>query len=269
MNMKRFGAGALLVLGMSLATAAQAHRAWMLPSATVLSGDNAWVTVDGAVSNSLFYFEHHPLQLNSLQILSPSGEAVDAQNRARGRYRSTFDVELEEEGTYTLQMHRQGVFAFFKLDGKPTRWWGRADELDQIPAGAQDLRVSEVDRRMQVFVTRGAPTDATFLPSGQGLELVPLTHPNDLVTAEPARFQFLLDGKPAAGLSGVLIRDGIRYRDRVDEIALTTDGGGKVDVTFDEPGMYWLELEAEQPSQVVDGAKRRLSYSATLEVLPL
>ena len=56
------------VLAMSLCAplGAQAHRVWMLPSATVLSGDDVWVTVDAAVSNDLFYFEHFPLQIANL-----------------------------------------------------------------------------------------------------------------------------------------------------------------------------------------------------------
>ena len=48
---------------------AEAHRQWLLPSATVLSGTDAWVTVDGAVSNDLFHFEHFPLQLDGLSVL--------------------------------------------------------------------------------------------------------------------------------------------------------------------------------------------------------
>ncbi|MBV0933112.1 DUF4198 domain-containing protein [Marinobacterium weihaiense] len=269
MNIKRLGACTLLALGIGVATTAQAHRAWMLPSATVLSGDNAWVTVDGAVSNSLFYFEHHPLSLERLEILSPSGEPVEAQNPARGRYRSMFDIELKEEGTYTLQMYRQGAFARYKQAGEFKRWSGPVEQLDQIPVAAEDVRVSEIDSRMQVFVTKGAPSAHNFTPTGQGIELVPITHPNDLVTGEPVRFKFLLDGQPAAGLPLVLIRDGIRYRDQVGEIELTADTNGQVEVTFTEPGMYWLEAELEQPSRLIEGAQRRLGYSATLEVLPL
>src|SRR5690606_27185828 len=53
---------AALALALCLPFHAEAHRVWMLPSATVLSGNEAWVTVDGAVSNDLFYFEHVPLR---------------------------------------------------------------------------------------------------------------------------------------------------------------------------------------------------------------
>lgn len=149
------------------------------------------------------------------------------------------------------------------------RWRGSVDEISQIPAEAEDLRLSEIDSRMQVFVTKGAPTDANFKTSGQGIELVPVTHPNDLFTGEPVEFRFLLDGEPAADLEVTLIRHGIRYRDQVEEIIVKSDAKGQVNLEFSEPGMYWLEVEAERDSKLLEGAKRRLSYSATLEVLPL
>ncbi len=270
MNIKRLSACALLALGLGTAMNAQAHRSWMLPSATVLSGENTWVTVDGAVSNSLFYFEHFPLQLGALKITSPSGAEVEAQNQALGKYRSTFDVELTEDGTYTLEVRRQGVFARYTQNGEPKRWFGKADKMDKrIPKDAEDLQISEVDNRMQVFVTKGAPTETTFKPTGEGLELVPVTHPNDLFTGEPVTFQFLADGQPAGGLEAVLIRGGIRYRDSVEEIKLTTDAEGNLNVTFKEPGMYWLNVSGEQPSTQIEGASKRLGYTATIEVLPL
>jgi len=269
MKLKQLAACSLLALGLGASVEVQAHRAWMLPSATVLSGENAWITVDGAVSNSLFYFEHHPLNLDNLEIISPSGAMVEAQNQAKGKYRSVFDVELAEEGTYILQNRNQGIFGRYKLNGEMKRWRGTADEVSKIPADAEDLRLMEIDSRMQVFVTKGAPSDSTFKTSGQGIELIPVTHPNDLFTGEPVDFRFLVDGEPGAGLEVTLIRDGIRYRDQVGEITLKTDAEGQVELTFDEPGMYWLEVEAEQDSTLLEGAKRRLSYSATLEVLPL
>jgi uncharacterized GH25 family protein len=47
---------ALTVLG------AQAHDLWFKPSSTVLSKSD-WVTVDAAVSNDVFFFNHRPLGL--------------------------------------------------------------------------------------------------------------------------------------------------------------------------------------------------------------
>jgi len=269
MNVKTISTTLALVIGLASAASVHAHRAWMLPSATVLSGENAWVTVDGAVSNSLFYFEHHPLNLDKLEIRSPSGARVEAQNKAGGKYRSMFDAELTEDGTYTFEIHNQGISGSYELDGKRHRWMGSADEVAGIPAAAESLRLNEVDRRMQVFVTKGAPTVDSFSPTGEGLELLPDTHPNDLFSGETTVFRFNLDGKPAEGLAVLLIRDGIRYRDQVEEIRLTTDAEGRVEVVWPEPGMYWLEAETEAPAKQLKNASRRLSYSATLEVLPL
>ena len=50
--------------------ASQAHKAWLLPSATVSTVDQ-WITVDGAVSNDLFYFNHVPLRTDGLVITAP------------------------------------------------------------------------------------------------------------------------------------------------------------------------------------------------------
>jgi hypothetical protein len=96
----------LLAAAMLLPLPATAHRAWMLPSATVLSGENPWVTVDAAISNDLFYFEHMPMPLDGLLITAPDGSRAAAENQARGRYRSTFDFQLKQAGTYRVAVAR-------------------------------------------------------------------------------------------------------------------------------------------------------------------
>ena len=73
---------------------ALAHKAWLQPSQTVIAGTHPWITVDAAVSNDLFYFNHVPLRTEGLVITAPDGSTVDAQNVATGKYRTVFDVEL-------------------------------------------------------------------------------------------------------------------------------------------------------------------------------
>jgi hypothetical protein len=46
-----------------------------------------------------------------------------------------------------------------------------------------------------------------------------VTHPNDLVVGEEATFAFHVDGKPAANVEVVLVPEGKRYRDAVNEIS--------------------------------------------------
>ena len=62
-----------LALVAALPLTASAHKAWLLPSQTVLAGNDPWISVDAAVSNDLFYFNHVPLRLDNLVIIAPDG----------------------------------------------------------------------------------------------------------------------------------------------------------------------------------------------------
>ena len=249
--------------------AAQAHRAWLLPSATVLSGNDLWVTVDAAISNDLFYFEHHPMRLEGLAVTAPDGAAAKSENLATGRYRSTFDLKLDKPGTYKIAVLNDGAFARYKLDGQDKRWRGKADALaTAIPANATDVRVTESVGRIETFVTSGKPTEGALKTTGNGLELVPVTHPNNLFAGEEAKFRLVLDGEPAAGVKVEIVPGGIRYRDQLNEIKVTTDESGTFSVKWPNPGMYWLSASVQDKKTKIKDASRRASYTATVEVLP-
>lgn len=260
----------------TLAAPAWAHRTWLLPSGTVYSGDEPWVTVDAAASNDIFYFEHVALRLDNLVVQAPDGAKVAAENQFRGRYRSSFDVKLAQKGTYKLTIINDGLFASYKdpASGETKRARGNRESLTRdIPAGAQVLGVTQSFGRLETFVTSGSPSTQALQPTGKGLELVARTHPNDLVAGESATFGFVLNGKPAADLPVTLIRHGIRYRDQLGEQQFVTDAKGEVTLKWTEPGMYWLHASptrdgmSEAPSGTLDAPTMRYSYTATLEVL--
>ncbi|MBF6990427.1 DUF4198 domain-containing protein [Cupriavidus sp. IK-TO18] len=261
---------AVLALAALAPLAAHAHRQWLLPSATVLSGNDSWVTVDAAVSNDLFYFEHVPLRLDNLQVTAPDGSAVKAENAATGKYRSTFDVHLTQPGTYRVAVVNQGLFASYKVDGQAKRWRGSAENFArEVPANAQELTVTQAEGRVESFVTAGKPSDKGLRTTGRGLELAPITHPNDLVAGDTASFRLLLDGKPAANLKVEVVPGGIRYRNKLQELSVTTDADGKFSVKWPAPGMYWMEAEVRDDKATFKQAKsRRATYAVTVEVLP-
>lgn len=253
---------------------ASAHRQWMMPSSTVLSGDDVWVTVDAAVSNDLFYFEHQPLRLDAVKAWAPDGTEVAIENKSTGRYRSTFGVHLTQKGTYRIASVADMLMGSYDLNGKTERLprGTTADNLaERVPAGATNVKTAEANNRNEIFVTVGEPTTTLFKPTGKGIELVPVTHPNDLIAGEAATFQFLLDGKPAADLPVTVIPGGIRYRDQLGQIDLKTGADGKVSVTWPEAGMYWLNVTTPQAGEGAEGTPppiaRRASYVTTLEVL--
>jgi uncharacterized GH25 family protein len=304
-----------------LALPADAHRAWLMPSATILSDTGSWITVDAAVSDALFYFDHNPMRLvgvgadaprsergadgpspgapaatgamaaaapgpaagpgpapgggaprmmqrQEISILAPDGSSIAPQNGSMGKFRSTFDVPLEKAGTYKLAVVGGGLSASYTLGGEKKRWRGNAEGLKKdIPADAKDLVVTEQQRRLETFVTAGKPSTEVLKPTGKGLELDPVTHPNDLFAGEAAKFRLLIDGQPAAGARITVVPGGIRYRDGINEIKTTTGPDGVVSITWPEPGMYWIEAVVEDGKAQVENAKRRASYSATLEVM--
>jgi hypothetical protein len=290
-----------LLLGGALVLAATpglAHRQWLLPSATIFSGANDTVTVDAAASNDLFFPDHRPASLTTIKVWAPDGSPGQIENGASGRVRSTFDVTLNKPGTWKIGNANQGVMGSFKLNGEEVRVGGRPGgpppgagaapgarpagapnagaggpprprfvSADQIPAEATDLKLIETSSRNEIFVTAGEPTATVFQPTNKGLEMVPVTHPAELVAGEAAKFRFLVDGKPAAGLKLSVLPGGKRYRDGDGMVEVTTGADGVATVNWPEPGMYWLN--ATYSDAVADGriTGHRMSYTTTLEVM--
>lgn len=262
---------------LSLPVSASAHRQWLLPSGTTFSGEDPWVSVDAAVSNDLFFPDHFAGRLENIKVWQPDGTEGKIQNGSTGRYRSVFDVRLEKPGTWKIGTENSAVMGSFKVDGVEKRLGRRGPPqpgapapltVDDIPANATDVKVTEVIGRNEVYVTRGEPTLTVFKPSGKGLELSPITHPDDLVAGEPTKFRFLVDGKPAAGLVVTVIPGGKRYRDAEGGFDVTSDKDGVVTINWPAAGMYWLngELKDNHPS-TPKATERRLSYTTTLEVM--
>jgi uncharacterized GH25 family protein len=257
---------AALFIVMAPATS-EAARAWLLPSQTILARSGGWVTVDAAMADDLFSFNQGAMQIDALTVSGPDGQPVAPQNPAKGKTRSSFDLELRQAGTYRIAVAEDAVTARWEEDGKPKRWRGTPAEMATgIPAKADKLEVEQMQRRVETFVTVGAPTEVK--PAGTGIELKPVQHPNDLYARETAKFRFLLDGKPAADLEVGIIAGGTRYRDGPDEMTFKTNKDGEIAVTWPAAGMYWLEVSLQDEKATVPGVKkRRASYAGTFEVL--
>jgi uncharacterized GH25 family protein len=267
-------AAALIAIPASLS----AHRMWMLPSGTVFSATDAWVTVDAAVSNDLFFFDHQPLRLDAVKVWQPDGSEGQLQNGATGRYRSVFDVALDKPGTWKIGTASDAVMGSFKTGGVEKRVGGRGGPprpgqpapltVADIPADATDVKLTQVSSRNEVFLTAGAPTRTVLAPTGKGLEFAPVTHPDELVVGEPATFRFLIDGKPVAGVKVTVIPGGKRYRNDEGAMDLVTGADGGLTVNWPAAGMYWLNATAGDAHPTMPRATdRRMSYVATLEVL--
>ncbi len=276
---------------LTLAAPGLAHRNWLLPSATIFSAGDDWVTVDAAESSDLFFPDHRALQLNNVKVWAPDGSESKIENGSSGKVRSTFDVHLDKPGTWRIAMVQSGTMGSFKVNGEEWRLGGRrpmpaagaaapaaapgggaapkfVTSIEEIPANATDIQITESAGRNEIFATNGEPTSGVFQTTGKGLEVVPVTHPSELVKGEPARLKFLVDGKPAQGLKLTIMPGLKRYRDGDGSFEVTTGADGVATVNFPEAGMFWLNtsLTDNKPSNPKATA-RRMSWTATLEVM--
>jgi uncharacterized GH25 family protein len=265
----------LLASGALLALTAHAHRPWLLPSATLTDGPAPVVSIDAAISEDLFEFDSFPLALDTLRVTAPDGSTVATDTRTQTRRRVSFDVSLAQKGTYRIAGVTDTAVASWKVGGETKRWRGAPAALArEVPADAQDLQVSRQLARSETFVSNETPSVPPAAITGEGLELVPLTNPTDLSVGDATRFRMLLDGKPYAGADVSVLRGGNRYRYKMGEIALRTDGAGEFSVAWPEAGRYWLGVNhggrgpGAGPAAPGTAPTRRESYTATFEVLP-
>jgi len=259
----------------SLPLIAQAHRMWILPYETVVAGDSAWVTFDVAVSNDIFQIDHNGPRLEAISVLTPDGKIEEPKNLLTGQLRTSLDVNLKLQGTYKVAVVSNNLNARWEtVDGKRASWPERgakanaADFAAAVPKDAKNLEVSENSRRIETFVTLGAPTTAALKPTNQGLELMPITHPNDLRLDKPSEFTFLIDGKPASGVKVTIIAAGSRYRTSPQDVEFTTDQTGVIRIQWRAAGLYWIGASYKDDQAKKPATTRSASYSGTFEVLP-
>jgi uncharacterized GH25 family protein len=295
MKIRHVIASSALVLAGAVDT--YAHRVWVLPAVTVLSGTDQWVSFEAAVSNNLFFPNHRPVALAQIEVIGPDGKPVEIQNATAGQIRSSFELHLQQQGTYVVSLRptqgrapqatpaaagspspqgpgggmRGGLFGSYEEDGKTVRWRGTPETLVSEGVAAKPgfkLRESG-GRKVVTYVTLGKPTDEVLAPTGTGLELEFVTHPNDLFAGEPAEFRFLLEGKPAAGAEVTIVRGDDRYRDEAGDVTLHADADGAVKIAWPQPGRYWLEATASVAGTLHGvPSEKSFTYIATFEVLP-
>lgn len=122
--------------------------------------------------------------------------------------------------------------------------------------------------KTEAYVSKGAPSQAALQTSGEGLELKPLTHPNEIYLDKGFTFEMLLDGKPQKDFRIAVYRGGNTYEDKKIYAEARTNDEGKVSLSFDKPGIYLLS--GSYPGRRVEGqapAPKSYSYSLTFEVL--
>lgn len=250
----------------SVAAGASAHRPWIMATNTFIEAKEATVTIDGAISDQLFEFDTNTMKFDGAMLTDPDGASAAIPAPTSGRFRSSVDLKLPKDGTYKVSLVSVNTMGSYKLNGETKRFRNEAD----LPAGALDVTRSTNHTRLETFVTANKASMGAFKPTGEGLEMIPLTNPTELRSGETARMRFTLDGKPLANHPFSLVPGGVRYRGVLGEIRLVTDARGEAAIKLPAANQYWLGVSypAEQRKGPPENGAKRYSYSATLAVLP-
>lgn len=259
----------IAILGISTCSLL-AHRSWVLPSMSIFSSDGAWVTFDAAISNDLFFPNHHAMGLEDMKAYAPDGKEVSLENKSDGEIRSTFDLQLNQSGTYKIQSRRGMLSARWEEAGEKKRWRGNVEGFEKSDMSSKEgIELTDYNVISETYITNGKPDKVALAPSKKGLELsFTNTHPNDLFTGEKSTFTLLYDGKPIEGIGVEVYQGNDRFRDKVEPLKATSDKEGHFSISFEEAGRYWLSASYEFDAPDMKGVpvKKAFSINATFEV---
>ena len=269
--MKTMNKTVLALVLASIAAGASAHKPWIMPTNTFIEAKEVTVTIDGAISDQLFEFDTNTMKFDGAMLSDPDGVVTPIPAPVSGRFRSSVDLKLPKDGTYKVSLVSLNTMGSYKVNGEMKRFRGTEEAFaKEVPAGATDVTKSTTHTRIETFVTANKASMGAFKPSGEGLEMIPLTNPTELRSGETARVRFTLDGKPMANQPFSLIPGGVRYRGVLGEIRLVTDAKGEAAIKLPAANQYWLgaSYPNDQRKGPPENGAKRYSYSATLAVLP-
>jgi len=241
------------------APAAQAHSPYLLPSVFDAS-DRKVVTVQGAFTET-FFTPEVVMKSDAYAVIGPDGVRKPLVPTYL-RELALVEAATEVPGTYRITTgQRAGRVAKAALvDGE----W-KFFEGEKAPADAVDMRSLTT---AEVYVTRGAPSDAALAPIGRGLEFRAITHPSKIVTGQDAVFEVLFDGRPLAGQAITLNAADDRYGEtRTAPRALVSDAAGRFAVRVERSGVYQIQARHRVAPSAAGQPGQSHTYALTFESL--
>lgn len=142
---------------------------------------------------------------------------------------------------------------------------------DELPATAPKAQ-TQVIQLAETYLSKNAPSSVAK-PTGTGLELIPITHPNEVFAADGFEFVMQFDGKPIPKLELELYRGAGAYDEAKtqDFGHVYTDAQGHAKLDFKEIAGVYL-LFAQYPPAATDANQqppaRLYNYGLTLQATP-
>ncbi len=244
---------------------AMAHTSFLWPS-IFSAGEQKVITLQAAFGETHFFRPEVPVTSDDFHLYRPDGSR-DAYDRIETFQQTTIlESDLSEPGTYRfttgLRLGRRGTHVL--KDGV----WTPLAPGETPPPGAK-VETSQTATVADVYVTKGAPTDGVLRTQVGPLAFRLGAHPSAIYAEDPLTVDVLFDGLPLAGVAVEVDREGGDYETPRFKQSLTTDGEGRVTLTFDRPGVYLIMTRHRATAP--EGAatdQRGYTTSLTFEVTP-
>jgi uncharacterized GH25 family protein len=248
-KLKALGLACSVLSGIALSSVANAHPRWILPSHFTVSKEGGdWLTFDVTASHGTFVFDK-PAGSESANVVMPDGRSEYPNFIVRGKRRSMFDFFFSEEGTHRVEVNGDPrYFTVYKAGKRDTQKWIRANKSEReslLPKQARDVETVVGFTRAESYITVGKPTKKAFELENKYLELMPITHPSDIVAGEPVRFQFFFNGEAQQGVTAEITREGTLYRNQQEQIDVVSDTKGFITFTPEIAGRYVMKASYE------------------------
>lgn len=246
--------GSLLCQGVS------AHTPYLAPTSfDPVMGK--MITLDASFAEQ-FFIPEAAFGNSEFVVTGPDGKQQAPDSLHQLKTRTVVEHELKEEGTYHISTGpRMGAtFLIYEQDGEEKR---SMNPTEPLPDNAQVKMHFQSVTQADTYVSQKKISKKAIKVGPSGLQIKPITHPNELFAGEDIKLQVVFEGKSLAGTELVVYP--AKGADEVEAIKVTTDKKGRAKLQL-EAGKYLLRARHRAPAP--EGADvPTYSHTTTLSVL--
>ena len=245
---------------------AHAHTPFLLPTSFDVQPKDT-IGVDAGFTEK-FFVSDVAFGDTAFTVVTPEGERLPFGDVRQLKQRTVAEQKLpDQKGTYRLSTGPRlgAVFRTWERHGKTET---ARDPQQVVPADARLLSHYQSLSISEAYVTAGKPSAKALAPIGKGLEIVAVTHPNDLFVNEKFDFAVHYDGKPLPNQKVSIYRSPMDLASQSTVQNLSTDGAGKIALPLTKSGIYLALIRYQAPAPA--GAAAPMygnNYTLTFRVL--
>jgi len=263
---------------------ASAHTPYLIPNLFQASNRRPIISLELSRTHN-FFIPDGVYTDSKFTVTTPNGGifAIPESNIHKLIVRTTVEHQIpvpdgaDPAGTYRVVAG--------PVVGAPSRTWevdGQAKRFranEEVPANAKLKTHTQTISTMEAYITVGAARVAEGQPArpapgtkalqatGKGLEIVTVSHPNELVVGDKFAFRVQLDGKPLANHQFSIAYSNMDLSGENSTASLTTDSKGAVSYPLEKAGVYMAMVRYSENAPLSDTTPGKVySHSLTFNV---